>query len=54
MRAAVPAPVGECAFLDDVSADELVSALDKHRTLVADLPRGGAGVQAFVDEGLSA
>jgi demethyl-4-deoxygadusol synthase len=54
LRAAVPAPVGECVFLDDVSADELVSALDKHRTLVADLPRAGAGVQAFVDEGLPA
>ncbi|GAA1904440.1 3-dehydroquinate synthase [Nocardioides lentus] len=54
LRAAVPAPIGTCVFLDDVSTDELVSALDKHRTLVAELPRGGAGVQAFVDEGLPA
>lgn len=48
LRAAVPAPIGTCAFLNDVSVAELVQVLDAHRTLCRTYPREGAGVDMFV------
>lgn len=51
LRAAVPAPIGECLFLNDVSAEELVETLEHHRRVVQDFPRGGEGVQMFIDSG---
>jgi len=51
LRAAVPSPIGECLFLNDVSAEELVETLEHHRRLVRDYPRGGAGKQMFIDSG---
>jgi demethyl-4-deoxygadusol synthase len=47
LRAAVPRPIGTCHFVNDLDAGELEEALAAHRALVADLPRAGAGVDAF-------
>ncbi|GAA4789863.1 3-dehydroquinate synthase [Actinomycetospora chlora] len=47
LRAAVPHPIGTCHFVNDLDAGELEEALAAHRALVADLPRAGAGVDAF-------
>ncbi|QWC86068.1 sedoheptulose 7-phosphate cyclase [Nocardioidaceae bacterium] len=49
LRAAVPDPIGECTFLNDVTVEELVRTLEVHRERVASYPRGGGGVQAFID-----
>lgn len=47
-RAAVPNPIGTCVFLNDLTEDELTEALVAHKNLAAALPRGGAGVEAFM------
>jgi demethyl-4-deoxygadusol synthase len=47
LRAAVPDPIGTCAFINDLTQEELERALVRHREICADLPRGGAGVDAF-------
>ena len=49
LRAAVPSPLGSCVFLNDVSADELIAALRKHKKLMREYPRNGEGIEAFVD-----
>ena len=51
LRAAVPSPIGTCAFLSDVSVAELVHVLDAHRTLCQGYPREGEGVDMFVGTG---
>ena len=48
LRAAVPAPIGTCRFLNDVDADELVSILAVHKEVVAELPGDGVGDDAYV------
>ncbi len=48
LRAAAPKPIGECVFMNDVSDAELVDTLALHRDVAAALPRGGAGVDAFM------
>lgn len=47
LRAAIPAPIGDCIFLNDVTDDELVDTLELHRKLCIDLPRGGDGIDMF-------
>jgi 3-dehydroquinate synthetase len=47
LRAAVPAPIGRCIFLNDVTTDELADTLLLHRKLCLDYPRGGDGVDMF-------
>ncbi len=47
LRAAVPAPIGACLFLNDVTVDELVETLVLHRKLCLDYPRGGDGIDMF-------
>jgi demethyl-4-deoxygadusol synthase len=47
LRAAVPAPIGECLFLNDVTVDELAETLVLHRKLCLDYPRGGDGIDMF-------
>jgi demethyl-4-deoxygadusol synthase len=47
LRAAVPAPIGQCMFLNDVTTDELADTLLLHRKLCLDYPRGGDGVDMF-------
>ncbi|WP_206063209.1 sedoheptulose 7-phosphate cyclase [Nocardioides sp. HDW12B] len=48
LRAAVPRPIGTCHFVSDIDVDELVDTLREHKELCAALPRGGAGVDAFI------
>jgi demethyl-4-deoxygadusol synthase len=47
LRAAVPAPIGRCLFLNDVTVDELAEALVLHRKLCLGYPRGGDGIDMF-------
>ena len=47
LRAAVPAPIGRCIFLNDVTTVELADTLLLHRKLCLDYPRGGDGVDMF-------
>jgi len=49
LRAAVPHPIGSCVFLNDVSEQELFDALRKHKQIMKEYPREGAGLEAFVD-----
>ena len=49
LRAAVPHPLGSCVFLNDVSKDEMFQALRRHKELMKEYPRDGAGLEAFVD-----
>ena len=49
LRAAVPSPLGECVFLNDVSMDEMYAALKEHKALMKNYPRNGEGLEAFVD-----
>lgn len=49
LRAAVPNPIGTCVFLNDVSAEEMNTALRKHKELMKEYPRNGEGLEAYVD-----
>lgn len=50
LRAAVPvSPMGSCVFLNDVTHEEMCRALDLHKIIMAEYPRGGEGVEAYVD-----
>ena len=49
LRAAVPHPIGTCAFLNDVSTDEMNAALRHHKQLMKEYPRNGEGLEAYVD-----
>ncbi|EDU45310.1 AroB 3-dehydroquinate synthetase [Pyrenophora tritici-repentis] len=49
LRAAVPNPIGTCVFLNDVTAEEMNKALRRHKELMKEYPRDGAGLDAFVD-----
>lgn len=49
LRAAIPAPLGRCIFLNDVSQEELFTALRRHKEVMQAYPRNGEGIEAFVD-----
>jgi 3-dehydroquinate synthase len=49
LRAAVPNPIGQCTFLNNVSADEMNAALKRHKELMKEYPRNGEGLEAYVD-----
>lgn len=49
LRAAVPAPLGSCEFLNDVTQEELNAALRKHKEVMQGYPRKGEGLEAYVD-----
>lgn len=49
LRAAVPNPIGQCVFLNDVSAEEMNKALRRHKELMKEYPRNGEGLEAYVD-----
>lgn len=49
LRAAIPAPLGKCVFLNDVAQEEMVNALRKHKEIMKTYPRNGEGLDAFVD-----
>lgn len=49
LRAAVPSPIGSCTFINDYTDKELHEALSRHKTIMKDYPRQGAGLEAYVD-----
>ncbi|KZL74961.1 3-dehydroquinate synthase [Colletotrichum tofieldiae] len=49
LRAAVPSPLGQCEFLNDVSHEDMCAALKVHKDLMKEYPRAGAGLEAYVD-----
>lgn len=49
LRAAVPSPLGSCAFLNDVAMEEMYDALRAHKKIMKEYPRNGEGIEAFVD-----
>jgi hypothetical protein len=48
-RAAMPRPIGECFFVNDLTRQELDAALAEHKRLCATYPRGGKGVDAYIE-----
>ena len=52
-RAAMPRPIGECFFVNDLTRDELEAALAEHKRICAEYPRAGAGVDAYADSELN-
>lgn len=46
-RAAMPRPIGECFFVNDLTRDELEAAVHDHKRICAEYPRAGAGVDAY-------
>lgn len=49
LHAAIPAPLGSCQFLEDVTTEEFNQALKAHKEICAKYPRGGSGLDAYVD-----
>lgn len=49
LRLAVPNPLGQCTFLNDVSKEEMLDALRTHKALMKEYPRQGEGLEAYVD-----
>ena len=48
-RAAMPRPIGECFFVNDLTREELDAALAEHKRLCTKYPRGGEGVDAYIE-----
>lgn len=48
-RAAMPRPIGECFFVNDLTREELNTALAEHKSLCAKYPRGGEGIDAYIE-----
>ena len=48
LRAAVPRPIGTCDFINDLTFDELESALEAHRQVCLSYPGGGGGQDTFI------
>ncbi len=46
-RAAMPRPIGDCFFVNDLTRQELAEALQEHKQLCAAYPRAGAGVEMY-------
>lgn len=49
-RAAMPNPIGDCVFLNDLTYEELNQVLQEHKQLVRPYARRGDGVDAYVDQ----
>ncbi|MBA2748948.1 MAG: 3-dehydroquinate synthase, partial [Tatlockia sp.] len=47
-RAAMPKPIGECCFVNDLTIEELEAALSEHKRLCATYARAGAGIDGYV------
>lgn len=47
-RAAMPKPIGQCFFVNDLTREELDAALIDHKRICATYPREGAGIDAYV------
>uniref|UniRef100_A0A7S3XWX0 3-dehydroquinate synthase domain-containing protein n=1 Tax=Heterosigma akashiwo TaxID=2829 RepID=A0A7S3XWX0_HETAK len=50
LAAPLPRPVGRCGYLNDLSREQLVDKLARYRALVAQMPRGGLGVEVHLHE----
>ncbi|MEH2422165.1 MAG: sedoheptulose 7-phosphate cyclase [Nostoc sp.] len=48
-RAAMPRPIGKCFFANDLTREELDAALAEHKHLCARYPRGGEGIDAYIE-----
>ncbi|MGH1392425.1 MAG: sedoheptulose 7-phosphate cyclase [Trichormus sp.] len=48
-RAAMPCPIGECFFVNDLTREQLNTALAEHKSLCAKYPRGGEGIDAYIE-----
>ena len=48
LRAAVPAPIGTCFFINDLTASELAATVDVHNEVVQGYPRAGQGEDMYV------
>lgn len=48
LRAAMPKPIGECFFVNDLTREELDAALNDHKRISATYPCAGAGIDAYV------
>lgn len=49
LRAAIPDPIGQCRFLNDVTTAELADTLLLHKKICLDFPRAGDGVDVFAE-----
>lgn len=47
LRAAMPRPIGECYFVNDLTKEELATSLAEHKELCSKYPRGGEGVDMY-------
>ena len=47
LRAAVPAPIGTCHFVNDLTVAELQQVLEVHKAVCATYPRGGEGIEQY-------
>lgn len=50
-RAAMPKPIGQCFFVNDLTREELDAALSDHKKICATYPGAGAGIDAYVGSG---
>ena len=50
LHAPAPSPLGQCAYLNDVSMNQIHAALDYHRATVMQYPRRGRGIELEVQE----
>ncbi|WP_017655453.1 sedoheptulose 7-phosphate cyclase [Fortiea contorta] len=48
LRAAVPKPIGQCFFVNDLTREELDASLTEHKQLCAEYPRNGDGIDAYI------
>jgi 3-dehydroquinate synthase len=46
-RAAMPKPIGECFFVNDLTREELAEAVACHKQICQKFPRGGDGVDVY-------
>ena len=46
-RAAMPKPIGECFFVNDLTRKQLAEALVEHKKICQKFPRGGDGVDVY-------
>lgn len=46
-RAAMPKPIGECFFVNDLTREELAQALAEHKKICQKFPRNGDGVDVY-------
>lgn len=47
-RAAMPKPIGECFFVNNLTREELDAAVADHKHICATYPRKGAGIDAYI------